>query len=503
MPLSRVRVAPSRLSSTALARARNALGRALSDEPEDRIRHAHGQSYPELVRIRRGEIRNPPDLVATPRSANVALEALRLARELDLGVLPFGGGTSVTGGVEGSARPHLVLSTRALRRVLEVDRTSRTARVEAGLLGPELEAGLAAHGLALGHYPESFEHSTVGGWIATRSAGHRSTGRGKIEDLVLGLRLVAPIGELVVPTRPGASECPDLREVVLGSEGWFGVVTEATLALEAVPAERRYEAWLLPSFLDGIEALRCLLQEGTPPDTVRLSDEVETPLLGLLRTPAAGLRRVAEAALRRLRGFPGHGCLLVVGYEGGAAEVARRRRAVARTLHQGGAAYVGRGPGEAWYRERFELPYLRDELVDHGLLVESVETATVWSAVPALYRAVGDAIPAALAGASEPLVLCHLSHGYTTGASLYFTIVAPAGAEPEERWWALKHAATETIAARGAALSHHHGIGAYHREWYERQLGEAGRAVVSALRGELDPDGVMEGPRTWSRPTAP
>lgn len=466
-----VQLPQGRLEPAALRRLRDAVGAdTVRTDDEERLRHAHGQSYPELIRLMAGDVRAAPDAVVFPASHDATLAALRAATEFGLGVVPVGGATSVTGGLDAPSRPYLALSTRRLARVLGVDLASGTVSVEAGVLGPELEAALKSHGLTFGHYPQSFEHSTLGGWIATRSAGQQSTGYGKIEDLVLGARIASPVGELALDPRPAAAEGPNLLQVIVGSEGHLGVITEATLRVRDVAAERQYVAWSLPSFDRGLEAVREIARRGPLPTAVRLSDEAETATFWMLESDRP------------------RGVLLIVGVEGERADVAYRLSVVAGRLGSAGATSLGPDAGAAWYARRFDLPYLRDVLLERGLLVDVIETAALWSGVTRVYRAATAALGEALRGAH---ILCHVSHVYDVGASLYLTFLAPRDRDWEAQWWRAKTAALDAIVASGGVVSHQHGIGAHHRPWYQRRLGGPGTAIVTAIASALDPSGVL------------
>lgn len=471
VPLARVVVPRSRLVRESLARLERGLGTSkVTTAHRERIRHAFGQSYPELVRAMAGELRAAPDAVLFPASHDAVRDGLVAAEDLGVAVIPFGGGTSVTGSVEGGTSPFVALSTRALDRVRAIDQLSGTATVEAGIYGPALEAALGTSGFTLGHFPQSFEHSTLGGWLATRSAGQQSTGYGKIEDLVIGARVATVRGDLVLPPRPAAAEGPDLLQLVLGSEGELGVVTEATLRLRRVPELRRYEGWLLPSFERGLELIRDSMQRGVRPTAVRLSDEAEMATFGALGGAT-----------------PSGGTLLIVGSEGGSDEVAGWHGAFAALVGAQGRS-LGTAAGDAWYAHRFELPYLRDVLLERGLLVDVIETAALWADLPRLYAAVSSALSGSLADA---IVLCHVSHAYDVGASLYFTFIARREIDWEAQWWRAKRSAIDAIATNAGVISHHHGIGTHHRAWLERRLGPRGTAVLDALRATLDPRGTL------------
>lgn len=465
--IGRVRPRGPRIGAPVVARLSERLGaEQIRMDDAVRVRHAFGQAYPELVRAMRGELRETPDAVVLPGTAPAVAAVLALAREEGFGVVPFGGGTSVTGGIAGPSRPYVVLSTRRLDRVVSVDSEGRSATVEAGILGPDLERELGRRRLTLGHFPQSFERSTLGGWIATRSAGQQSSGYGRIEDLVISVRLATPEGELALAPRPAAAEGPDLLQMVLGNEGELGVVTDATLRVRAVPERKRYEAWVAPSFEVGIAIARSLAQKSPRPTMLRLSDEQETALIG---------RKGAR------------GVLLILGYEGSADEVEAAAAAIARRI-QADARGPDTAMAAAWYEHRFDLPYLRDELLMRGLLIDVVETAALWKDLVRIWASVRQALNAAL---ERAMIMCHVSHVYEVGASLYFTFLARRAADFEAQWLAAKEAALSAIVAGGGVVSHHHGIGTHHRAWRDGRVGPRGVALLRALTDTADPTGVL------------
>jgi alkyldihydroxyacetonephosphate synthase len=460
---------------------------------EDRVRHATGCGYPDLTRLRSGRLAAAPDAVLLPADAGEVERVLAACAAEGVAVVPFGGGTSVVGGVEPLRGSHerLVSLDLARLRDVEVDRRSLTARLGAGLRGPEAESALASQGLTLGHFPQSFEYATIGGFAATRSAGQSSSGYGRFDELVAAIRLIAPAGDLRTLQTPHTAAGPSLRELVVGSEGIFGVIPEVTVRVRPAPEERRYEGWMAESFEAGAEIVRALAQGPGLPAVIRVSDEEETRVSLAL----SGLRGIAATlfegylGLRRRR----EGCLLVVGFEGDEESVARGRALAVRELRRGGAAYLGRSAGRSWERARFEGPYLRDTLMGMGALVETLETSHTWSRLGALKEAVGTAIRDSLAAQGTPgIVLCHLSHAYADGASLYFTFIAAARhGEEIAQWEAVKRAACEAIVASGGTITHHHAVGRDHAPYMEAEVGRTGLDVLRAVKERLDPTGVM------------
>lgn len=451
-------------------------------DAEARIRHTRGKSTPDLLRIRAGDVEDIPAAVVLPSSHDEVLAVLGACVEHGLTVVPFGGGTSVVGGLApGRHGPFVALDLRRMNGLLALDPVSRTATLQPGMRAPHAEALLAEHGFTLGHFPQSYEWATIGGFAAARSSGQASAGYGRFDDMVLGLTLATPEGTIDVGRAPRSAAGPDLRQLILGSEGAFGVITSVTLRLRPVPETRIYEGWRFASFAEGTAALRRLAQDGPRPTVLRLSDETET-LIGLAQPEAIGDSGAQQPA----------GCQAVVGYEGTEEDTAYRREQAAAVLRDCGGEYLGEAPGRKWAHGRYSAPYLRDSLLDAGAFAETLETATFWSRVPELYASVREALTSALTGAgTPPLVMCHISHVYENGASLYFTVVSAQGEDPVAHWTPAKHAANEAILAAGGTISHHHGVGADHRDWYVREAGPLGIEALRAVKRRLDPAGLL------------
>ncbi|TDB95232.1 FAD-binding oxidoreductase [Actinomadura sp. 7K534] len=460
-------------------------------DTETRVRHTRGKSTPDLLRIRAGETADAPDAVVLPGSHDEVLAVLRACAERRIAVVPFGGGTSVVGGLapsaDGAGRGtggggFIALDLRRMDAVVSVDETARTAVLQPGLRAPDAEARLGERGYTLGHFPQSFEWASIGGFAAARSSGQASAGYGRFDDMVVALTAATPEGTLDLGRAPKSAAGPDLRQLVLGSEGAFGVITSVTVRIHPVPEAREYEGWRFASFGEGAAALRRLAQDGPLPAVLRLSDETET-MVGLADPAAIGTPGGAGSSA---------GCLAVLGFEGTARGVAGRRAEAAEVLRAAGGEPLGTGPGEKWAHGRFNAPYLRDSLLDAGAFVETLETAAFWPDVPRLYDAVRSALIGALSGAgTPPLLMCHISHVYPSGASLYFTVVSAQGADPVAHWDAAKRAANDAIIDAGGTISHHHGVGTDHRDWYAREIGPLGAAVLRAVKERVDPAGIM------------
>jgi len=493
--LEQVRLAAPVLSESTTAALREIVGaEGVRDDHAERVVHAAGKGYPDLVRLRAGLPEGAPDAVVRPGDREQLRAVLDRCAQASVAVVPWGGGTSVVGGVAPLRGEHaavIALDMGRMARILELDRISRTVTVQAGIRAPALERALVPSGFTLGHFPQSFEYVSLGGCAATRSAGQASSGYGRIEQMVLGLHFAAPAGEIELAPVPANAAGPELRRLLIGSEGTLGVIDELTLRVRPAPRERVYEGVFFADFAAGVEALRELAQQRAYPDVARLSDEAETRM-SLALAGAGGVKGRLGRAYVGLRGY-GEGCLAILGFEGEAEEVAARRKRTLDLARRGGGLAVGRSPGEAWRKGRFSAPYLRDELLTQGVMVETLETATRWSNVRALHRAVATAIADALAAEGTPgLVMCHVSHLYETGASLYFTFIARQrdGAELEQ-WAAVKGAASRAIVAGGGTITHHHAVGRDHAPWLEDEIGHEGVAALRALKGELDPAGIM------------
>ena len=458
------------------------------------VTHAAGKSYPDLLEMRSGSLTHVPDAVVYPGDAGEVRTVLQACADEGVAVVPFGGGTSVVGGVKPLRDGHEAVISLDLGRIAHVhgvDKRSLTAVLGAGLRGPAVESALASHGLTLGHYPQSWEYATVGGWVATRSAGQASTGYGAIDKVVSGLQCVTPGGDIALAPIPATAAGPGLRQLLVGSEGLFGVITEATLKVRPLPAAQRYEGWMFHDFEEGAEAFRALEQRHVVPDVARLSDPDETRLSLTLSDDGSLQRRLGRRYID-VRGYDG-GCIAILGFEGERSDVDSRRARAGRILSQGGGLSLGTGPGRAWHRGRFEGPYLRDALLDRGVMAETLETAAPWSGLMRLYRAVGNALRSTLEGRGTPgLVMCHISHLYPDGASLYYTFIAAQQQGQEmDQWWAVKSAACDAIVSNGGTITHHHAIGRDHVPWMTREIGPTGINALRGVKEWLDPAGIL------------
>ncbi|HXC55511.1 MAG TPA: FAD-binding oxidoreductase [Rhizomicrobium sp.] len=502
-PLESIALPPPKLAPEALARFAGTVGadRVRGDDYE-RAFHALGKSYHDLLRLRAGDLSTAPDAVLYPRSGEEVLAVLAAAAELGVAVVPYGGGTSVVGGVtggRGAFKAVVTLDLSGMDRLVEIDAVARTATAEAGIYGPALEKALAAKGFTLGHHPQSFEFSTLGGWIAHRGAGQGSGRYGRAEDWLIGARLATPRGSLSAGGFPASAAGPSLLALAVGSEGAFGVVTEATVRLHKLPAASDYRGYLFRDFASGTAAIREAVQSGLGATMLRLSDAAETRFYRAYG--AIGKRRGIGDRLAQIyldtRGVGDKACAMIAGFEGEDAEVARGRAAFAALARKHRALALGEGQGKRWKDGRFHGPYLRDPMMERGAGVDTLETATGWSKIEALAVAVRDALEKTIRetaprDGAHGVVMCHISHSYPDGASLYFTYIFPRALEREiAQWQAIKTAASDAIAANGGTLSHHHGVGEDHLPWMAGEKGALGIDVLRAVKMALDPKGVM------------
>jgi alkyldihydroxyacetonephosphate synthase len=480
-PRTDAELTPSRLTDDDLDALRGALADgAVTADDEVRVLHLGGKSTPDLLHRRSAGAQAAPDAVAFAASHAEVVAILAVCDERGVAVVPFGGGTSVVGGLDpetGRQRAVLAVDLRRTASLLELDETSLLATFGAGTTGPQVEELLAAHGLTLGHFPQSFEFATIGGFAATRSSGQASRGYGRFDDLVHALRIATPAGELALGRAPASAAGPDLRQLVLGSEGAFGVITEVTVRVRRLAAATAYGAWTFGDFDSGASAVRELTQRGMRPTVIRLSDASET--------------RVNAALAGHVTGM--HGCLAVATFEAGReADAEAACTAAAAVMRAHGGKDRGDEPARAWERGRFAAPGVRDALLDVGVLGETLETAATWSRLAQVKADVTTALTGSLdADGTHPVIMCHISHVYPAGASLYFTVIAALTDDPEAQWRRAKDAASRAIVAAGATITHHHAVGRDHRPYLADEIGALGVAVLRAVKHTLDPHGIM------------
>lgn len=461
---------------------------------EERLTHARGQSMRDWVELRYGRVDSFPDGVAFPQTDEDMRDLLKYAREAGAQVIPYGGGTSVVGHITPclSDKPVLTLSLEKMTKLLDLDEMSRLANFQAGAAGPQLEGQLKAYGYTLGHFPQSFEYSTLGGWIVTRSSGQQSYRYGKIESLFAGGLLETPRGQLEIKPVPASAAGMDIREMVLGSEGRLGVVTQAKVRVRRLPEAESFFGVFFPSWEQGSDAVREIVQNDLPVSMLRLSNPLETETTLILSGKSwVGM---ADRGLRVI-GYGDTRCLLIFGVTGSRRLFNRTRRDVAAVCRKYGGLVVGTVVGHTWQKSRFLTPYLRNTLWELGVAIDTLETALPWSQVHEASAAIPQSIVETMARNKEKvLAFSHLSHVYRDGASVYTTFLFRRTADPDEllsRWQDVKRAASLTIQRFGGTISHQHGVGMDHVPYLPAEKDALGMDAMRAVMQSFDPDGIM------------
>ncbi|MBF0104669.1 MAG: FAD-binding oxidoreductase [Deltaproteobacteria bacterium] len=468
--------------------------KGLTLDNKERLIHSLGKSYRDLLRVRSARISHYADGVLHLLKKEDLTELYKDAGHFHITLIPFGGGTGVVGGTECIGvknSPVLVVDLKKIDALLQLDKTAQTARFEAGILGPKLEETLNNKGFTLGHFPQSFEFSTLGGWVATRSAGQNSTKYGKIEDRVQSLTIVTPVGQITTNAVPSSATGPSIKQILIGSEGIYGIITDATLRISPLPEDQKFVPGFFKSFKDGIHCFREVMQEGTRPSVMRLSDPSETEMFIQIALTSPLKKRLMPYWMKykKLGDAP---CFFMIATEGSRDEVRYSDARVKHMIKKYGGAMLGPSLGDKWKKDRFELPYLRDDLMDHGFFIDTLETAAPWSQLQKIYFDMADAF-VNQRGFKEKIVFgCHLSHCYSDGASLYFTFLGLQRKGQElKQWEEIKKIATDVIMENGGTLSHHHGIGYDHKRWMEQEKTPLGIEVLKSIKRELDPDGLL------------
>jgi alkyldihydroxyacetonephosphate synthase len=487
------------ISDQLLAELTDAVGseNAVQDDL-DRIVHTYGKSARDLLRIRAGDLPRVPDVVVYPGDEAEVQLIVDRAVAADAVLIPYGGGSSFSGSLhapEDETRPVISVDLGRLNQVIDIDEDSGLARIQAGAQGPDLEEQLGARGWVLGHYPDSFTHSTLGGWVATRSSGMQSDKYGDISDIARGMRVVMPGKVLQLRPLPSTSTGPSVREMVLGSEGRLGVITEVTVQVHRIPEVRVMLGYLFPSWEAGLAAMQAISASDAHPSITRVSDAKETAFTFATRRKSSrisisslvskGLMKVLERRGWNLDEV----CLSFIGYEGGKAHVARQKKIVKDIVGKHGGILVGKGPGELYYQKKFDPPYLRDFLLDRGAIGDVSDTAAPWSRLLPLYRnviAAAEKVYAQLGVAGW--IMCHLSHSYHSGACLYFTFAFKHdGVDPLSQYEPLKNAIQQAFVDSGGTLSHHHAVGSEHAAWLEQDISVPGVHMIDGLFTAMDP----------------
>ncbi|WP_282004816.1 FAD-binding oxidoreductase [Propioniciclava sinopodophylli] len=471
----------------------------VTTDAHERVVHGHGSSVTELLHVSRFDYGRLPEVVVYPETDDEVAAVLRACVEADAVVVPFGGGTNISRSLQldpTEARPIVSLDMGLLVGVHELDTESGLARIGAGMLGPDLEEALNARGWTLGHFPDSFTHSTLGGWAATRSSGMQSDKYGDIADIIRGMTVVRPSGTVTLKPVPSESTGPSLREMFIGSEGRLGVITDVWVRVHRLAEERVVVAYMYPTWSDAVDAIHSIAEAEVPTTFVRISDAHETAFSLSTQKEAVTLKKKVEAkaqeqlwAFMRRRGWDtDQMCISYVCFEGSKGDVDGRRRDVALIAKRHGALTLGTGPGALYDQKKFDTPYLRDFLLEQDVMGDVSETAAPWSRINTLH----DSVYVAAQDAFDKLgkqgfIMCHLSHSYHVGACLYFTFAFQAGEEPDREYATVKTAIQQAFVDNGGTLSHHHGVGMEHAPWMEQVVSTEGVNLMRTLFAATDP----------------
>lgn len=501
--LSRLQVPASQLPGDVRAALAAVVGEEnLLLEDEFRVLHSFGRSLPDLVRVRAGDYERLVDAVVYPASEEEVEQILRIVLEKDLVLIPYGGGSCISGSVTpdpAERRPVVTMNMGRMDRVVEIDETAGLARVEAGVYGPDLEEQLQERGWTMGHFPDSFAYSTLGGWAATRSSGMQSDKYGDIEDIVRGLRVVHPRGVIVTKAIPGRDSGPSLHELLLGSEGRLGVISECTVQVHRVAPVRQVIAYMYPDWEHGIRGMHAIARSEVTPTFTRLSDGPETEFsLAMVKEPSSTKGKVAAKvqetlfAYLRSKGWQTQGemCISYVCFEGTKERVDREKALVKKIVARNGGITLGAGPGAIYDQKKFDTPYLRDFLMSYQVFGDVCDTGASWSRINEVHSTVYDAFYAQRREVGKPgFMFCHMSHSYHAGACLYFTFAIPYDSEETalEEYYGAKNRVQQAFVDHGSTVSHHHAVGTEHQPWIEEDITPLGAEVIRGVFAQNDP----------------
>ena len=481
---------PSKLSVSLINELKEIVGEDnIQTDDYSRASHAYGKYYADLLKLRKGEIPNPPDAVLFPKTNDEIVKILEICNQHKIAITPFGGHSSVTRGVETPLGGISLDLTKHFNKVLEVNEINSTVKVQAGIYGPAFEEYLNNYGAgySCGHFPQSFEYSTVGGWIAAKGAGQASTGYGKIEHMVLSLKVITPKGIVETKMYPASAQGWDLHQLFLGSEGTLGVITEATMKIRKYrPKLTQYASFVFKNFESSVEAMRTVMQSGIGlPHLFRISDPEETEIAFKTKEFDGTL---ADKVLSTLGYKAGERCLMFVAIEGEISYTKQVKSAIKKITKKHGAFSIGASPTKKWLEQRYSSAYLRDPLMDLGIMTDTLETAVMWNDLLPLW----DAVRNYLKSRDKTVVMVHISHVYENGANLYFTFLSPMKTGNELNDYTDYHKGIiETIQKNKGSLSHHHGVGRSLAPWMEQELGKEAMELMQAVKNHLDPNGIM------------
>lgn len=468
------------------------------DSKMERIMHSAGRSYYDVVRLHFNRLKSFVDGVVYPGDEKSLRKVLDFCNKNKITIIPFGGGSSVVGSLEvipaKSSKKILSIDLTKLKSLIQIHDENLTATFQAGIYGPHLEKILNEEGYTLGHFPQSFVYSTLGGWVAARSAGQQSNKYGKIEEMISSIKMMTLSGEIKTGDYPASAAGPDWNHIIAGSEGLLGIITEVTVKIHELPETRMYAGYLFPSFHEGKEFIREVNQSGIETSMLRLSDEEETRLFGTLGT--LGKKGIFHSLKSKLEDFVLSfyklnkvRAALIFGLDGDEEEVYRNSMSIREIASRHKGFYVGEKMGRNWIKNRFNMPFLRNHVMEYGVAVDTMETSATYDKLESIredfHKKVKEEFP-------DSVSLCHISHSYQNGACLYFTVLFKMDSKkPVEQWKKLKKLASDTFLSHGASASHHHGIGADHKHWYEKELSKDGLAGLRAMKDSLDKNGIL------------
>lgn len=496
-PLSEYDVPASQLPDELHHQLDGLIGAAnvLTDD-ETRVIHAYGKGVRDLVRVRRGEFGRVPDVVVYPGSEDDVVAIVDAVVAADGVLIPYGGGSNIVAALEAMPDEQRVVVSMNMGRmdqVIEIDEPAGLARVQAGVLGPDLEEQLNATGWTLGHFPDSFNWSTLGGWIATRSSGAQSDKYGDIADITRGLRVVLPGRVVALRPLPSSSSGPSVREMIIGSEGRLGIITEAWINVHKLAPVREIQAYFFPNYDAGLEAAQEIVESGAHPMLVRVSDAAETKFTMANGKKSSRTGHLMSKAIEQVMVRKGMDldqiCLSFMGFEGDAARVRFEKGVVNRIVRKHGGLNVGKGPGTLYDQKKFDIPYIRDFLLDRGIPADVSETATPWSKVKEVHDETVKRAEEAMAKAGHKgFIMCHLSHSYHSGACQYFTFaISDASENNMVSYDMVKQAVQQSFMDHGGTVSHHHGVGEEHSPWMAQDISEGGVFIQRQLFAGVDP----------------
>lgn len=495
-----LQVPEPRIPDALTAKLRGVVGDdGLTQDDLARVVHTYGKGLADLVRVRASDLPRVPDAVVYPADEDEVQQVVDIVADADAVVIPFGGGSNIAGSLTPEAdesRPIISLDLGRLNRVLDIDESSGLARIQAGVLGPDMETQLNARGWTMGHQPDSFQHSTLGGWVATRSSGMQSDKYGDIADITRGMRVVLPGKVVSIRPLPSTSSGPSVREMILGSEGRLGVITEVWVNVHNLPANRVIVGYLFPTWTAALSAMHEISESDATPSVTRVSNANETAFSFALQKESSGMDAVAKKGLfafLKKRGWSlDDACISFIGYEGSSAHVKNTKSLVGKIVRSRGGITLGKGPGAIYDQKKFDTPYIRDFLLDIGAFGDVSETAAPWSRLRELYDATIKAANETFDKLGvKGFIMCHLSHSYHSGACLYFTFAFPPGVDHFSgqlaKYWAVKRTIQQSFVDHGGTLSHHHGVGTDHAQWLEQDLSVGGVDIMTGLFKAVDP----------------